>query len=170
VPTRTDLQRLIAIVTDLVREVGKFIRVDSDLAQRYSRSMEELDGIRLALEEQREILQDHFIENSHWANELSRRIDRLERYTILVRMFGGNAETIQVEAVVSREHIQRALREELTTQQELILQYQKNIDRVRLKVARYGETIPLMNELDDYQKQIEKAAESMSRIRESLNE
>jgi len=168
VPTRID--QLIAIVTDLVREVGKFIRVDSDLAQRYSRSMEEMDGIRLALEEQRELLSDHFQDNANWANELSRRIDRLERYTILVRMFDGNAETIQVEAVVSREHIKRALREELTTQQELIIQYQKNIDRVRLRIAKYGETIPLLNELDDYQKQIQKSQEAMARIREQLND
>jgi len=167
VPTRID--QLIAIVTDLVREVGKFIRVDSDLAQRYSRSMEEMDGIRLALEEQRELLSDHFQDNANWANELSRRIDRLERYTILVRMFGSNAETIQVEAVVSREHIKRALREELTTQQELILQYQKNIDRVRLRIAKYGETVPLMNELEDYQGQIEKSHEAMARIREQLD-
>ena len=166
-PTRID--QLIAIVTDLVREVGKFIRVDSDLAQRYSRSMEEMDGIRLALEEQRELLSDHFQDNANWANELSRRIDRLERYTILVRMFGSNAETIQVEAVVSREHIKRALREELTTQQELILQYQKNIDRVRLRIAKYGETVPLMNELEDYQGQIEKSHEAMARIREQLD-
>ena len=166
-PTRID--QLIAVVTDLVREVGKFIRVDSDLAQRYSRSMEEMDGIRLALEEQRELLSDHFQDNANWANELSRRIDRLERYTILVRMFDGNAETIQVEAVVSREHIKRALREELTTQQELILQYQKNIDRVRLRIARYGETVPLMNELEDYQGQIEKSHEAMARIREQLD-
>jgi len=166
VPTRID--QLIAIVTDLVREVGKFIRVDSDLAQRYSRSMEELDSIRLALEEQREILQDHFIENSHWANELSRRIDRLERYTILVRMFGSNAETIQVETVVSREHIKRALREELMAQQDIILQYQKNVDRVKLRIAKYGETVPLMNELEDYQRKIEQSQEAMTRIREQL--
>ena len=165
-PTRID--QLIAIVTDLVREVGKFIRVDSDLAQRYSRSMEELDSIRLALEEQREILQDHFIENSHWANELSRRIDRLERYTILVRMFGSNAETIQVETVVSREHIKRALREELMAQQDIILQYQKNVDRVKLRIAKYGETVPLMNELEDYQRKIEQSQEAMTRIREQL--
>ncbi len=136
--------------------------------ERFARGYEELDGIRLSVEEIRSVLADHFEENSHWANELSKRIDRLERYTVLTRMFGSNPETIQVEAVVSREHIRRALREELTTQQEIILQYQKNIDRVRLKMAKYGDTIPLMNELEDYEKQIMKSQESMTRIREQL--
>ena len=156
-------------INDLIIQVKRLIGIVNSIIERYVRAYEEIDNIHLSLEEQRELLSDHFQDNANWANELSRRIDRLERYTILVRMFGSNAETIQVEAVVSREHIKRALREELTTQQELILQYQKNIDRVRLRIAKYGETVPLMNELEDYQGQIEKSHEAMARIREQLD-
>jgi len=135
--------------------------------ERYARAMEELDGIRLSLDEGRELLADHFDENARWADNLSRRMDRQERYVILKGM-GGGRETIQIETVVSREHISQALREELVVQQELTLQYSRNIEKVKLKIAKFGDTVALLNEMDDYQKQIDKASEAIARIREAL--
>ena len=156
------------LTPDDLNQIKRFIGLARDILERYGRAMEELDSLRLAMEEIRETLSDHFGENSRWADDLSRKMDRLERYVILVRIVGSNTETIAVEGAVSREHIERALREELVSQQELILQYQRNIDRVKIRIAKFGETVPLMNELDDYQKQVEKADEAMERIRDAL--
>lgn len=155
------------LTPDELNQIRRFISLARDILERYARSAEELDGIRLSLEEQRELQAEHFEENARWADGLSKRMDRQERYVILKGM-GGGRETIQIEQVVAREHIDRALREELVNQQELILQYQKNIDKVKLKIAKFGETVPLLNEIDDYQKQIDKAQESIARIRQSL--
>jgi uncharacterized membrane-anchored protein YhcB (DUF1043 family) len=156
------------LTPDELGQIRRFIAMARDILERYARTFEELEGIRLSLEESRELLADHFEENARWADNLSGRIDRLERYIILVRMTGGNQQTVEIESKTSREHIDRALRMELVTQQELILQYQKNIDKVKLRIAKFGETVPLLNELDDYQKQIGKADEVIARIRESL--
>lgn len=155
------------LTPDELNQIRRFIAMARDILERYARTYEALEGMRLSLEESRELLADHFDENSRWADGLSSRMDRLERYVILKGM-GGGRETIQIETVVSREHIDRALREELVNQQELILQYQRNIDKVKLKIAKFGDTTALLNEQDDYQKQIDKANEAIARIRQSL--
>ena len=154
-------------VDDLIRQINRLIGTSNAIMERYARAMEELDGIRLSLDEARELLADHFDENARWADNLSRRMDRQERYVILKGM-GGGRETIQIETVVSREHISQALREELVVQQELTLQYSRNIEKVKLKIAKFGDTVALLNEMDDYQKQIDKASEAIARIREAL--
>lgn len=154
-------------IDDVFRQINRFIGVANSVVERYSRVAEEYDSNRLAIEEIRELLKEFVEESSRWADGLSKRIDRLERYTILKGM-GGGRETIQIEASVSREHIDRALREELVLQQELILQYQRNIDKVKIKIAKFGDTVALLNELEDYQKQIDKANEAIARIRQSL--
>lgn len=139
--------------------------------ERFARGYEEIDTIRLTQEEHRELLSDHFQENAHWADKLSERMDRLERYVILSRMYGSpTRETIQIEGSVSKEHIERTLREELTVQKELMQQYQKNINKVNITVAKYGETVPLMNELENYQTKTNKAQETINRIVEQLKE
>lgn len=155
------------LTPDELSQIRRFISVSRDVLERYARMAEEYESNRLAIEEIRELLKEFVEESGRWADGLSGRMDRQERYVILKGM-GGGRETIQVEQVVAREHIDRALREELVVQQELILQYQKNIDKVKLKIAKFGETVPLLNEMDDYQKQIDKAQEAIARIRQSL--
>lgn len=154
-------------VEDLTIQVRRLIGTANALMERYARVAEELDAVRLALEELREILGDHFSENSRWADILSKRMDRVEQYTILSKI--GDSRAGEITQQVTGEHIRRTLREELGTQQELLQQYQKNIDRVKLKVAKYGETVPLMNEMDDYVREIAKVTEAIERIREALN-
>lgn len=155
------------LTVDELSQIRRFISLARDILERYAHAMEQMDGIRLSLEEARELQAEHFEENARWADSLSKRMDRQERYVILKGM-GGGRETIQVEQVVANEHIDRALREELVTQQELILQYQKNADKVKLKIAKFGDTVALLNELDDYQKQVDRSMEAIARIRQSL--
>lgn len=171
-PTRDDLtkhvQKLISIVTDLVREVSRFIRVDNDLAERYSRSMEELDSLRLSQEELRELIKELIVESSRHADNTNKHLYRVEQYVILKGMMGVGRETLQVESTVSKEHIERALSERLSEQQELARQYQKNIAKVNERIAKFGETVANLNELDEYQNKLDKALESITRIRENL--
>lgn len=155
------------LTPDELGQIRRFIGVARDILERYSRLSEEYESNRLAVEEIRELFKEFIEESSRWADGLSGRMDRQERYVILKGM-GGGRETLQVEAVVAREHIDRALREELVVQQELIQQYQKNVDKVRIKIAKFGDTVALLNEVDDYQKQIDKANEAIARIRQSL--
>lgn len=98
-------------------------------------------------------------------------MDRLEKYVVLTRMYGGpSRDTLEIEGTVSKEHIERALREELTNQQMLILRYQKNITKVQERIANFGETVASLNEIEDYQNKMNKAQEVVNRIREQLNE
>ena len=169
-PTKSDIDKLIAAINDLTRQVRNLIVVTSSVLERHSRSMEELDSLRLAQEEQREHLRDHFQENTRWSDKLDRSLRELQRYIIMVKMTGGgNQETRDIESKFSKQQIEDALKEELVQQQGLILQYQKNSIHVAGQIAKYGETVPLMNELSEYQDKIKKAQESMARIREQLD-
>jgi len=138
------------------------------LMERYAQAMEALDTVRLAHEEIRELLTEHFDENARWADKLSERMDRVERYTILSK-FGNISATQQIEGEVGQEHIERTLREELVSQQGLIETYQRNLNRVKLRMARMGETTALLNEADDWLDKVAKAEEVIKRIREELN-
>jgi len=164
VPTRQ------STLDDLIRQLNKLISTAYVLIERFARGYEEIDSNHLALEEMRELLSDHFQENSRWADALSRRIDRLERYTILSRMVGSSQDTLQIESSVSKEHIERALREELVNQQQLVIQYQKNINIIKQRIAKFGESVNSLNELEEYQSKLDRALEAMERIREQLNE
>jgi len=172
VPAKQDdlITKLISTVSDLIRQVSRYLPISLNALERHNRAYEELDSIRLSLEEQRELLSDHFQENSRWADALSKRIDRLERYMILSRMVGGSQDTLQIESSVSKEHIERALREELVNQQQLVIQYQKNINIIKQRIAKSGESVISLNELEEYQSKLDKALEAMERIREQLNE
>lgn len=156
------------LTPDELGQIRRFIGVARDILERYSRQSEEYESNRLAVEEIREFLKEFVEESSRWADGLAGRIDRLERYTILVRMVGSNQETIAIESSVSQAHIDQALREELVNQQNLTAQYQKNIAKVRMSIARYGETVPLMNELEEYEAKSDKSMEAINRIRATL--
>jgi hypothetical protein len=95
-------------------------------------------------------------------------MERLEQYTILSK-FGNVSATLQIEASVSKEHIERALAEELVTQRELWSVYQHNLDRVNIQIAKFGETIARLNEVEEYEKKIIKITEVIERIMEQLN-
>lgn len=154
---------------DLIHQINKFVVVSTALLERYARGYEELDGNRLALEEIRELLKEHFEEVARDADNLSRRMDRLEQFIILVRM-GDREQAGVITQHVTGEHVRRTAREELGRQQELLLQYRKNIDRVKLKIAKYGETIPLVNELEGYEDETREITEAIERLREALNQ
>ena len=168
-PTKSDIDKLISAVNDLATQVRRLVGTANALMERFARTSEEMDGIRLAQEEQRELLRDHFQENTRWSDKLDRSLRELQRYVILIRATGGNQETLQIEAKFSKGQIEDALKEELVNQQSLIIQYQKNVNQVQQQIARYGETVPLVNELDEYQNKIKKAQKSMARIREKLD-
>lgn len=161
-------EQTIEVTADEWALIRRHLAMSRDVLERYARLAEEYDGNRLANEEIRELIKELVEESGRFADGLSGRMDRLERYTILVRMVGSNQETLQIEGSVSRENIERALRRELVSQQDLILQYQSNIDRLRIRIAKFGESTALLNELDDYQKQVGKANEAIARIRENL--
>ena len=150
---------------DLTRQISKLISVAYALIDRFARLGEEYDTNRLANEESREVQKEMIEEFGRWAQYIGERLDRIEQYTILSRI-GGDTGAITQE--VSGEHIERRLREELGQQQKLLEQYQRNINRVKLKIAQYGETTPLVNELENYQMEIEKITEAIARIRDAL--
>jgi hypothetical protein len=154
-------------IDDVFKQISRLIGTAHALMERFARGYEEIDSIKLALEEQRELLADHFSENSRWADKLSDRMDRIEQYTVLGR-FGNTSATLQIEAVVSKEHIERSLREELVTQRELWSVYQKNLDRLRLQIAKFGDTVARLNEIDDYEHKLIAIEEKIEYIREQL--
>ena len=153
---------------DLVRQLNKLIGLSTAILERYARINEEFDSNRLANEEIRELLKELVIEHSRWADKLDKSIRELQRYVILVKMTGGNQETLQIESSFSKQQIESALKEELVNQQKLVIQYQKNINKVNERIAKFGETTPLVNELEEYQAKLGKAQESITRIREQL--
>lgn len=158
----------IQITADEWGLIRRQLAMSRDVLERFARLAEEHESSRLSTEEIRELIKELIEESSRWADGLSGRMDRLERYTILVRLTGGNQQTIEVEGKVAKEHIDRALREELVNQQNLLAQYQKNVAKVKMSIARYGETVPLMNELEEYETKLDKANEAIARIRQSL--
>ncbi len=156
-------------IDDLVIQVRRLVGTVNSVLERYSRAAEELDGIQLSLEELRAVMAEHFAENSRWADKLEKRMDRVEQYIILSK-FGNVQATLQLEGAVTKEHIERALGEELVSQRELWLQYQRNLDRVNIRIAKFGETTQLINEVDEYEKKMIKIEEATKRIGEALTE
>lgn len=153
---------------DLLREIRKLVVVVSALLERFARAYEELDGNRLALEELRELLKEHFEESSRWADGLSKRIDRLEQWVILTRA-GDKRQAGTITQQVTGEHLRQGLKEQLLEQQALLQQYHKNVGRIKLRIAKFGESTELANELEDNEREIQKTNEAIERIREALN-
>ena len=152
---------------DLVRQVSRLIGTTNSVLERYARLGEEYDSNRLANEELRELIKELIEESSRHADKLSERMDRIERYTILSK-FGNVSVTLEIESSVAKEHIERALSERLIEQQELAKQYQNNITIVQKRMARLGDTVASLNELEEYQSKLNRALEAMKRIREQL--
>lgn len=129
--------------------------------------MDEIDGIRLMLEEARELLLEHFEENSRSNDKVSERLERLERLEILVRTGANPGETQDLRQEISMEHIKRALRKELVEQQKLYEQHSKNADRLKLRIAKF-DRLEDHNKLDDAEYEMARLGESIQRIRQEL--
>ena len=156
---------------DLIRQLNKFTTMAGILLERYNRLAEEYDSNRLATEEIRELIRELIEEVSTWAQYIGSRLDRQEEYVILVGMGKGESHQAQaITQVVSQEHIERGLREELVAQQKLLMTYQRNLSKVQQQIAEMGYTsIENGNKEDEYQHKIDRATEAISRIREALN-
>ena len=156
---------------DLIRQLNKFTTMAGILLERYNRLAEEYDSNRLATEEIRELIRELIEEVSTWAQYIGSRLDRQEEYVILVGMGKGESHQAQaITQVVSQEHIERGLREELVAQQKLLMTYQRNLSKVQQQIAEMGYTsIENGNKEDEYQHKIDRATEAISLIREALN-
>ena len=154
-------------IDDVFRQINRLVGVVNSLLERYSRSAEEIDSNHLALEEIRAVMDEHFKENARWADKLSKRMDRLEQYIVLSK-FGNVAATLQIESATSKEHIERSLAEDLVTQRELWSTYQKNINRVRERIAKFGDTTASLNEVEGYEIELVKIEKRIERIRNAL--
>ena len=153
------------------RQLNKLIIVCQSLLERYSRLAEEYDSNRLATEEIRELIKELIEEVGQWAQYIGSRLDRQEEYVILVGMGKGESHQAQaITQVVSQEHIERGLREELVAQQKLLMTYSRNLSKVQQQIAEMGYTsIENGNKEDEYQHKIERSTEAIKRIREALN-
>lgn len=155
-------------LVEVTYQIKKFVGTANALMERYARSMEEIDSTRLANEELREQLREQTEEFAHWADRLQERMNRLEQYTVLSKI-GNQPHAAKIEATVNREHEERALREDLTHQRELWSQYQKNLDRVKLRIARDGETTGRMNEAEEYEQKIRESVQAIENLMALLN-
>jgi hypothetical protein len=172
VPAKQDdlINKLIATVSDLVRQVSRYLPISLNALERHNRAYEELDAIRLALEEQRELVKELIIESSRHADGTNKRLDRVEEYTILVGMGKVDSRKAgEITQEVSDEHVERNLSERLVEQQRLLLTYQDNLARVKQNVAEMGyESVENSNKVKDYQNKINKITEVIDRIRQAL--
>lgn len=142
---------------DLINQVKRLIGTTNAVIERYARGFEELDGIRLNLEEIRVVLNELVEEHSRWADKISERLDRLERLEILDRT--GNMslpEARRIKQDVADENHLRALRQELAQQV-------RNLDKANQKAAKYGMDIPvkLANEIEMFEERIKALREEL---------
>ena len=141
----------LSVLEDLVRQVRNLVIVTTSVVERYARSFEELDFIRLMLEEQRETIRDHFEEVGRQTDKMLDRMERIERLEILDRT--GNITSREAQRIkedVASEAHQRALRRELAQQT-------KNLDNARNRAAKYGVLdVPtrIINEIESYEERI----------------
>jgi DNA repair ATPase RecN len=154
VPTR----RQQSTIDDLIRQINKFVGVANSVMERYANVAEQVSGIQVQLLALEGALRDHFDEAGRRDNNLAKQVERLERLEILDRT--GNAYSIdaqQIRKEIKTEHTDNVLRQELAQQI-------KNLEYVRLKMAKFGVNIPvdLINEAEAYTEQID-------RIRKELN-
>lgn len=156
-------------IDDVLRKIDRLVGTANAVMERFARSMEELDSMRLAQEELRELFKEHFAENARWADKLSEQMIRLEQYTILGK-FGNISATLDIEAAVSKEHIKRALEENLVSQRELWSRYQKNLNKVNELIALYGDNVSRLNEVEQYETKILTIEKAIERIREKLGQ
>lgn len=108
---------------------------------------------------------------SEWFNEATKAIDKLALQVAELRQLAilekvGNIK----KATLVREHIQLDLQKDALRQE--LAQLQTNLNKARIRAARYGMNIPtdLDNEIETYQKSIERARTELERIKQELEE
>ena len=165
------LTNLVPAVLDLLKQLGKYIALSLQVLERHNRAFEELGEISNRIDAFQEMQRENTFEISRWATQLNKDINRLEEYIILVGMGKGESHQAQaITQVVSQEHIERGLREELVAQQKLLMTYSRNLTKVQQQIAEMGYTsIENGNKEDEYQHKIDRATEAIARIREALN-
>lgn len=143
-------ESLQSIVQDLTRQLSKYIPVSLSILERHNRGYEELDSLRLSLEELRELLSDYFDEASRDADKVAERLAQLERLSILEKTGTNQKETLEIKKAISDDLYYESLRREL-------IQQTKNLARTQEKAAKYGIDIPvkLSNEIEIYTERIE---------------
>lgn len=163
-PTRQD------IVTDLCRQVSRLIGTANALMERYSRAAEHLDSDRLALEEIRAILNELIEEIATARNSDAYWRKRIEQLVIS----NWTGDTRRVEHITQQiigEHLRDGLREQLVMCQNELLSYTHNIQRTKGRIAKQGyPTVEQENQLDDWQREVDRLTESIARIRQELND
>lgn len=135
---------------DLTNQITRLIAVANALMERNARSFEELDGVRLSLEEIRGILIDFFDEAGRKDDRIAERLERLERLLLLKQTRTNPEEAEQLEKSITLDLRHNSVQREL-------VQQMKNLQRANEKAARYGMNVPteLMNEMELYQERIQ---------------
>lgn len=135
-------------IADLIVQIRRQIALSAAILERFARSYEELDGLRLGLEELRELLSDYFAESGRNADRIAERLERLERLAILEKV--QTKETLEIKSEITDDLYRATLRHEL-------IQQTKNLAYTREKAAKYGLDIPvkIQNELALFEERIE---------------
>lgn len=139
----TDLSR------DLTNQITRLIAVANALMERNARSFEELDGVRLSLEEIRGILIDFFDEAGRKDDRIAERLERLERLLLLKQARANSDEAERIEKSITLDLWRDSMQREL-------VQQMRNLQRVNERAARYGMNVPtdVINEIELYQERI----------------
>lgn len=142
---------------DIQNQISRLIGTANSLMERYSRAMEEIDFIRLSLEELRELLSDYFSESGRNADRISERLQRLERLAILEKTHTNPRETQQIKSNISNDLRRDSL---LAT----LAQEQRNLNHALERRAHYGFDVPtrLLNEIETYTERIEALKEELN--------
>jgi len=142
--TKDDLvqiRRLISLVRDVIHRYA-------DLAERTSGFTDRAD--------------EWFAESTKAIDRLTTQVNELRQLAILEK-----TGSIQKASLV-REHIQLELQADALRQE--LAQLQTNLNKARLKAAKYGMSIPteLDNEIETYVNSISRAKQELDRIKQEL--
>lgn len=147
---------LLSLITDLTRQISRYIPISLEILERHNRGYEELDSLHLSLEELRELLSDYFSESSRNADKISERLSRLERLAILEKTSSNPTETQQIKAEISKD-----LR--LSSLRTALVQEVQNLTHTLEKRAHYGIDVPvkILNEIQLYTERIDALKEQI---------
>ena len=141
------------LTPDDINQIRRLISIHRELLERDARRGEVLDGVELRLEAMTAIMQELIAEVSKLANDQQ----RIEALLLLERTGHGNSD----RAGVIRQEIQRE--HDDTHLRRLLLQQQRNLERLKEREARYGGNAPL-----DVLNQIEEVQAAIDRIKSEI--
>lgn len=136
------------LTPDDINQIRRLISIHRALLERDARRGEVLDGVELRLEAMTAIMQELITEVSKLANDQQ----RIEALLLLERT--GHGESDRAGAIrqeIQQEHDDIHLR-------KLLLQQQRNLERLKEREARYGGNAPLdlLNQIEEVQAAIDK--------------